>query len=95
MDGLLRGQEMAEIIYMPIRHHSPACAWHVMRLVKERKPDCILVEGPENANALIPVMAHPETHAPFAVYYSYRDRKGYVSEESGKRFQAAVKLKME
>lgn len=81
MDGLLRGQEMAEIIYMPIRHHSPACAWHVMRLVKERKPDCILVEGPENANALIPVMAHPETHAPFAVYYSYRDRKGYVSEE--------------
>lgn len=81
MDGLLRGQEMAEIIYMPIRHHSPACAWHVNRLVEERKPDCILVEGPENANALIPVMAHPETHAPFAVYYSYRDRKGYVSEE--------------
>lgn len=81
MDHLLRGQEMAEIIYMPIRHHSPACAWHVKRLVEKEKPDCILVEGPENANALIPVMTHPETQAPFAVYYSYRDRKGYISEE--------------
>ncbi len=81
MDQLLRGQEMAEIIYMPIRHHSPACARHVIRLVEERRPDCILVEGPENANALIPVMVHPDTRPPFAVYYSYRDRKGHVSEE--------------
>ena len=72
---------MAEITYMPIRHHSPACSWHVKRLIRERKPDCILIEGPENANELIPVMVHPDTQAPYAVYYSYRDRKGYVSED--------------
>ncbi len=81
MDQILRGQEVAEIAYMPVRHHSPACAYHVREMIREWEPDCILIEGPENANRLIPVMTHPDTRAPFAIYYSYRDRKGYVSEE--------------
>ena len=37
------------------------------------RPELVLVEGPENANDLIPILANPETHAPVALYYAYRD----------------------
>lgn len=74
---------MAEIILLPIRHHSPACAWHVKKTIEQLIPDRILVEGPCNADAMIPVMVHEDTKAPFAVYYSYRDSAGGISESRG------------
>ena len=81
MDTLLRGQDPTEVIpfsldapvlYYPVRHHSPACAWHLER---------VLVEGPENANGLIPVLTHPDTKAPVALYYAYRDEAGLLAPE--------------
>lgn len=81
MERILRSQEMAEIILLPVRHHSPACARHVARMIREIRPAAILVEGPENACPLIPVMVHGDTKAPFAVYYSYHDASGRISEE--------------
>ncbi|MCI9337646.1 MAG: hypothetical protein HFH93_08910 [Lachnospiraceae bacterium] len=81
MERILRSKEMAEIILLPVRHHSPACAFHVERTIEEIRPAVILVEGPDNADALIPVMVHEETKAPFAIYYSYHDQSGRISEE--------------
>lgn len=81
MERILRSQEMAEIILLPVRHHSPACAWHVQQIIERLKPAVILVEGPENANPLIPFMVHEETGAPFAIYYSYHDTAARISEE--------------
>ena len=81
MERILRSQEMAEIILLPVRHHSPACALHVSRMRESLRTCAILVEGPENAGALIPVMVHGETKAPFAIYYSYHDASGKLSEE--------------
>ncbi|BCJ94274.1 hypothetical protein acsn021_18430 [Anaerocolumna cellulosilytica] len=95
MDEILRSQEMAEIdevlkeafsyenpvLYFPIRHHSPACAFHLKKVIKEYEPECILIEGPSGANELLDLMAHEETCTPFAVYYSYRDSKGYINNE--------------
>lgn len=72
---------MAEIILLPVRHHSPACAWHVSRTIEKLRPSVILVEGPDNANSLIPMMAHEDTKAPFAIYYSYHDTTARISEE--------------
>ncbi len=83
METILRSKEMAEIIFLPVRHHSPACAWHVKKMIEARSPSLILIEGPCNADALIPAMTDEETHAPFAVYYSYRDRTGRLSEKKG------------
>ena len=77
MEAVLRGEKPSEVIpfdldapvlYFPIRHHSPACAWHLERIIARYRPDCILVEGPENANALIDVLTDPETYAPVAFY---------------------------
>ena len=78
METILRSEEMAEIMLLPVRHHSPACSLHVMRMIEEWQPDEILIEGPDNANEWIPVMVHEDTRAPFAVYYSYDDTTGLV-----------------
>ncbi len=92
MDTLLRGEAPSEVIpfsldapvlYYPVRHHSPACAWHLERVIQRYSPDCILVEGPENANDLIPVLTHPDTKAPVALYYAYRDDAGLLGPEHG------------
>lgn len=92
MDTLLRGQNPAEVIpfsldapvlYYPVRHHSPTCAWHLERVIERYAPDCVLVEGPENANHLIPVLTHPDTKAPVALYYAYRDSAGLLDAEHG------------
>ncbi|MCI9142780.1 MAG: hypothetical protein HFH87_09180 [Lachnospiraceae bacterium] len=81
MERILRSEKMAEIILLPVRHHSPACAYHISRTIEKLRPAVILVEGPENAGPLIPVMVHEETKAPFAIYYSYHDEAGVLSEE--------------
>ena len=81
MEKILRSKEMAEIVLLPVRHHSPACSFHVQKVIKDYRPSVILIEGPENANELIPVMVHPDTEAPFAIYYSYYDKAGLLSEE--------------
>ena len=81
MERILRSKEMAEIILLPVRHHSPACALHISRMIEHMQPGVILVEGPGNANSLVPVMVHEDTKAPFAIYYSYHDTTGIISEE--------------
>lgn len=83
MERILRSKEMAEIALIPIRHHSPACAFHVARIIQNWNPSVILIEGPDSANPLIPVMVHSETKAPFAIYYSYHDTSEQISEEKG------------
>lgn len=84
METILRSQEMAEIKLLPVRHHSPACAWQVQRMIEEWQPQAVLVEGPDTACPLIPAMIDPATKAPFAVYYSYDDTAGAVSEDKEK-----------
>lgn len=83
METILRSEEMAEIMLLPIRHHSPACSYQIEKVIENWKPSAILVEGPDNANTLRGVMVHEETKAPFAIYYSCYDREGKLSEEKG------------
>ena len=76
METVLRGGKTTEVIpfdygapvlYYPVRHHSPACAWHLERAMERYRPELVLVEGPENANELISILASPETKAPVAL----------------------------
>ncbi len=93
MERVLRGEKASEIdfpalydlnrrvLYFPIRHHSPACSFHLKKAIAAYVPDCILIEGPENAQEQIPVLAHRDTKAPVALYYFYKDSKGLLSGE--------------
>ena len=89
MEEVLRGKKPSEVIpfdwdapvfYYPIRHHSPVCSWHLERIIARYRPDCILVEGPENANSLVDVLTDPDTVAPVAFYYACRDEGKNLSD---------------
>lgn len=57
-----------ELVVLPVRHHSPACALQVERVVRERRPSVVLVEGPRSMTSLVPLLTHPEARMPLAVY---------------------------
>lgn len=92
MERLLQGPDRSEMIpppfdlsapclYFPVRHHSPACAWHLERTMEAYQPQCVLVEGPENANHLLPLLVHPDAKPPLALYYALRDKTGLLGEK--------------
>jgi hypothetical protein len=62
-----------ELYWFPVRHHSPAVARHVESAIRERKPRVIFLEGPSEANDLIPHLLDERTQPPVAIYSSYRD----------------------
>jgi hypothetical protein len=52
---------------VPVRHHSPACAAHLDRLIAEVAPVAILVEGPCDFDSQIPLLADSRTVPPVAI----------------------------
>lgn len=72
-----------DLVVFPVRHHSPACALQLRRLIARRKPACILVEGPRGFTPLIPTLAHEDARAPLAVYtYAVHARTDEAGGES-------------
>ena len=64
----------ARVVYVPVRHHSPACARQVARLIRELRPDAVLIEGPRDASHLIPLLSHPKARMPVAIYTTFVHR---------------------
>ena len=56
------------MLIVPIRHHSPAAAMQVQRLIRSHRPRAVLVEGPADATDLIPLLLDAETVPPVALY---------------------------
>ena len=56
-----------ELVVVPVRHHSPACAWHVRQVMAEHRPSVVLVEGPRSFTPLVPLLTHPQARMPLAV----------------------------
>ena len=46
-----------DLVVLPVRHHSPSCAWHVGEQIRLRRPSVVLVEGPRSFDALVPLQA--------------------------------------
>lgn len=57
-----------ELVVFPVRHHSPACAQQLLRVFEAHRPSVVLVEGPRSFTQLVPLLAHADARAPFAVY---------------------------
>ena len=72
----------APVLLFPVRHHSPVCSWHLLKTVQLYQPQVILIEGPRDADELIPVLAGELTQPPCAIYYYYKDKKKLVSEDA-------------
>ena len=52
------------IYFVPVRHHSPACAWALRHLLREVRPAAVLIEGPDDLDSLLPLLSDPKTRAP-------------------------------
>lgn len=73
-----------DVIFFPIRHHSPVCSFHLLKTIEEYNPDAILIEGPMNTNSLIDGLTNDDNVMPLSIYYSYDDKKAYIDESKGK-----------
>jgi hypothetical protein len=60
-----------------VRHHGPGSARSVRAALGEMKPDVVLIEGPPEADALVPLVADAEMEPPVALL-------AYVPGEPGK-----------
>ncbi|MFX0092944.1 MAG: DUF5682 family protein [Candidatus Hodarchaeota archaeon] len=60
--------------YFPVRHHSPTCAYHLSRMIRQYRPAAVLIEGPADANHLVPLLADSKTIPPVALYCYYVDK---------------------
>ncbi|MBE9140260.1 hypothetical protein IQ254_24175 [Nodosilinea sp. LEGE 07088] len=79
LDDVLRSLQQPRLVFFPIRHHSPACAWHVQQWIEANRPATVLIEAPADATELIPLLLHSETQAPVAVYATYVDHDGHLA----------------
>jgi hypothetical protein len=50
-----------------IRHHGPGCARSLKEVFAQLRPDCILIEGPPEGDALIPLVVHEQMAPPVAL----------------------------
>lgn len=73
-----------ELVIFPVRHHSPACAWQLRRLIAECPPSELLVEGPRAFTPLAPMLAHDGAKMPLAVY-TYSVQKGDADDPERRR----------
>ena len=70
------------LLFFPVRHHSPVCSYQLIKTIERYCPDIILIEGPSDAEQLIPVLTDSETKLPAAIYYFYKDKKKLVTEDA-------------
>lgn len=61
------------LYWFPVRHHSPTVARHVAAAIAQRRPQVVFIEGPSEANDLIPHVLDRNTRPPIALYSSYRE----------------------
>ncbi|HKB01801.1 MAG TPA: DUF5682 family protein [Gemmataceae bacterium] len=69
LDGVLADP----LYWFPVRHHSPTCARHLRTVLEARRPKVVFIEGPFEANDLVPYVVDTKTEPPVAIYSSYRD----------------------
>lgn len=50
-----------------IRHHGPGSARAVVAALDGFRPDCVLIEGPPDADAVIPLCRHAQMQPPVAL----------------------------
>lgn len=66
----------ADVVYFPVRHHSPACAWLIGEFISARRPAAVLIEGPSDYNPHLGELrlAH---QLPIAIYSFFRTESSH------------------
>ncbi len=67
-----------DVIYFPVRHHSPACAAHLAALIRLKRPSVVLIEGPSDFNEHFAELLL-DHQLPIAIYSYFRVGQGHGS----------------
>ncbi len=59
--------------FFGIRHHGPGCARSLLQALEQLQPDCLLVEGPPEGEALLPMLQSAELRPPVAMLVYMQD----------------------
>ena len=59
-----------------IRHHGPGCARSLLRALEALRPDCVLIEGPPEADELLGAVLHEGMQPPVALLSYCPDEPG-------------------
>ena len=62
-----------------VRHHGPGSARSVVRALEEMQPDAVLIEGPPDANDLIPLAGRAEFEPPVAILVYLPDKPQHAA----------------
>jgi len=62
-----------------IRHHGPGCARSLLAALAAMQPDVLLIEGPPEGDALLPLAASPEMKPPVALLVYSVDEPGHTA----------------
>src|SRR5262245_21468394 len=69
---------MGEPLLLGIRHHGPGSARAVRRALAAYQPDALLIEGPPEADALVPLAGDEDMRAPVALLAYAGDKDSQV-----------------
>lgn len=58
---------MGEVHVLGIRHHGPGSARSLLKALAVIQPDCILIEGPPDADEVLALAGHPDMKPPVAL----------------------------
>ena len=61
------------IHFFGIRHHGPGCARSLLQALEQLQPDCLLVEGPPEGEALLPMLQSADLRPPVAMLVYMQD----------------------
>jgi hypothetical protein len=64
----------ADVVFFPVRHHSPTCASLIAQCIADCKPAAVLIEGPSDFNAHLDELLL-EHELPIAIYSYFRSRE--------------------
>jgi len=67
LPGLPRGTLTLSTHIFGIRHHGPGCARSLRSALEALEPDIVLVEGPPDAQDVLPLLTHEEMKPPVAL----------------------------
>ena len=85
---------MSDVAYFGIRHHGPGSADSLVKALRDLQPVAVLIEGPSDASALLPLLARPEMQPPVALLCYPEDDPAATSfwpfAEFSPEYQAAV-----
>lgn len=65
--GILRRLNKLGVYLLPVRHHSPACAYATLQALQTVRPTHVLIEAPANCEVLLPDLQHRDSKPPLAM----------------------------